>query len=173
MKKLICLLPVVLIGLICLLAIPGWAGDDDHWPHRSLSDAARAGFKLGQELGKGQNALQPLVNALVQRQQRQQAVADSIAAQVGTHIAIQQYQQQQAAQAQQQQADAYYTNLNSPGYKEFYFKALCEQCGRVFTFTAEQWYGFENITCPHDLRIQDLKKAHNRHNNLAQQTQGR
>lgn len=63
----------------------------------------------------------------------------------------------------------YYTNSNSPGYREFALGGLCEKCNRVFNFTGEQFDNIENIQCPYCGHVQNLKMASNRYTYWKQQ----
>jgi len=57
----------------------------------------------------------------------------------------------------------YYTRSNSPGYTQQVHSGICEKCGRTFTFSQQQYDSIENIQCPYDGHVQNLKMAANRY----------
>lgn len=57
----------------------------------------------------------------------------------------------------------YYTNPNSHGYAEQVMGGICEKCNRVFNFSMQQYNTIENIQCPYDGHVQNLKMASNRY----------
>lgn len=57
----------------------------------------------------------------------------------------------------------YYTNPNSLGYTEQALGGICEICNRTFLFSGQQYDTLENIQCPYDGHVQNLKMASNRY----------
>ncbi len=56
----------------------------------------------------------------------------------------------------------YYTRPDSPGYTEQALLGQCENCNRIFNFSAYQYNNYSLIGCPFCGREQDIKLAFNR-----------
>jgi len=65
----------------------------------------------------------------------------------------------------------YYTNPNSQGYTQQVLGGICEQCGRQFTFSAQQYDQNVQIQCCYCGHTQDIKMAYNRYLYAQQQAQ--
>ena len=57
----------------------------------------------------------------------------------------------------------YYLQPDGPGYYDHIMKGICNNCGRIFTFSPYHYFEVEKIKCPYCGYVQDTKMAWNRY----------